>query len=99
MQGRTYGSRVNQICCALRGKPLQRRELAECARFFPLLLGAGIVDGKGESACVTGGRCGARQDEDAAHCGYRPAISGHHHVARRAVLNNLLRLLFNGEEL
>jgi hypothetical protein len=27
---------------------------AECARFFPLLLGAGIVGGKGESACVTG---------------------------------------------
>lgn len=52
---------------------------AECARFFPLLLRAGIIGGKGESACVTGGRCGARQDEDAAYCGCtgppRPAIT------------------------
>lgn len=71
---------------------------AECARFFPLVLGAGIVGGKGESACATGGRCGARQDEDAAYCEYTgprfPATT-----TWPAGLCSTTAVLFNGQEL
>jgi hypothetical protein len=70
IQGRTHGSRVNQIWCALRGMPLQRRERQSARVSFLCFWGLALLVGKGKSACVTGGRCGARQDEDAARCGY-----------------------------
>jgi hypothetical protein len=75
---------------------------AECARFFPLLLGAGIVGGRGVSACVTGGRCGARQDEDAAYCGYTARsfrVSPRSQPGLCSVVFNNLAVLFNGREL
>lgn len=70
MQGRTYGSRVNQIWFALRGMPLQGQERQSARVSSPCFWRLALSVGKGESACVAGGRCGARQDEDAAYCGY-----------------------------
>jgi hypothetical protein len=46
MQGRTYGSRVNQIWSALRGKHLQRRERQSARVSFPCFWGLALLVGR-----------------------------------------------------
>jgi hypothetical protein len=99
MQGRTYGSRVNQIWCALRGTPLHRRERQSARVSFPCFWGLALLVGRVSLRVLRGVDAALDKTRTPLTADTPARLSGHHHVASRAVFNNLAVYWFNGQEL